>query len=169
MGFNAICLASCATLDPNLETRSKKERRGAVLVIQKKDGQKIEGELIAVIQNSLILSAKYSNNDFNINLQDVGLIRIVKESKEGRGFWVGFGIGAILQALNSRFNPAAEVGRDEILSRALVTGVIFGFIGMGMGSLAGIDETIQIEGSSPEKLPLIREKLRAKARFPSEG
>ena len=54
-----------------------KERRGAKLIITKKDGQRIEGELIAVKPNSLLLlDAQYNaafrghNNAISVDISD---------------------------------------------------------------------------------------------------
>jgi hypothetical protein len=46
-----------------------KERRGAKLLITKKDGGKIEGELIAVKENSLLVLTKWTGRDVSVVLQ----------------------------------------------------------------------------------------------------
>jgi len=75
-----------------------KERRGAELIIQKKDGQQVRGELIAVKENSLLMLV--SEADVSIDISDIKVITIVKESKALEwaflGVLVGGGIGTLL-------------------------------------------------------------------------
>ncbi len=57
-----------------------KERRGAKLIIKKKDGQQVEGELITVKPNSLLL-LNSEGKDVSVDIADIKVIRIVKKSK----------------------------------------------------------------------------------------
>ena len=60
-----------------------KERRGAELVIQKKDGQQAKGELIAVKKNSLLLKDSQTGADVSIAIEDITKIKIARKSKGG--------------------------------------------------------------------------------------
>jgi hypothetical protein len=53
------------------------ERRGAALVVQKKDGAQEKGELIAVKQNSIVLLGSSSGADVSIDVPDIKTIRIL--------------------------------------------------------------------------------------------
>jgi hypothetical protein len=48
-----------------------KERKGADLIIQKKEGQQVRGELIAVKENSLLLLERESGADMPVDIGDV--------------------------------------------------------------------------------------------------
>ena len=71
-----------------------KERRGAKLLITKKDGKQIEGELITVEKDSLLILTKWSERDESIDIEDIKVIRVVKKSQVGKGMLYGFLIGA---------------------------------------------------------------------------
>ena len=58
-----------------------KERKGATLRIQKKDGQQVNGELIAVKKNSLLLLDAETSSDITIQITDVKAITIRKKSR----------------------------------------------------------------------------------------
>ncbi len=66
-----------------------KEMRGAELIIIKKNGGKIEGELIAVKQDSLLILTKWSERNDSIDIADVEVITIVKKSKALLGSYLG--------------------------------------------------------------------------------
>jgi len=73
--FIALFLAfSLMMLSVNLYS---KERRGAELIITKKDGQQIKGELITVKPNSLLL-LDTEGKDVSVDIVDIRIIRIVK-------------------------------------------------------------------------------------------
>ncbi|NIM59026.1 MAG: hypothetical protein GTO16_08810 [Candidatus Aminicenantes bacterium] len=59
---------------------SAKERRGAKLIITKKEGYQIEGELITVKPNSLLLLS-ITGKDVSVDIADIEVIRIVKVSE----------------------------------------------------------------------------------------
>ena len=63
-----------------------KERRGAELIVQKKDGQQIRGELIAVKQNSLLLLV--SGVDTAIKVKFTSLVSF--------GMWIAGGVLVVL-------------------------------------------------------------------------
>ena len=85
-----------------------KERRGATLIITKKDGQQIKGELITVKPNSLLL-LDTEGKDVSVDIADIKVIRIVKKSKVLQGLGFGLLIGAGLGALNG-----AVMSKDPI-------------------------------------------------------
>ena len=56
-----------------------KERRGAKLIITKKNGYQTEGELITVKPNSLLLLS-ITGRDMSVDIADIKVIRVVKKS-----------------------------------------------------------------------------------------
>ena len=81
-----------------------KERRGARLLITKKDGQQIKGELIAVKESSLLLKEAESGADVSVDIGEIEVIKIGKKSKlllgGGIGLIIGGGAG-LLDALTA--------------------------------------------------------------------
>ena len=74
-----------------------KERKGADLIIQKKDGTQVRGELIAVKENSLLLLDRESGADVTVDIGAIRVIKIKKKSKllkgAGNGLLIGGGTG----------------------------------------------------------------------------
>ncbi len=147
-----------------------KERRGAKLIITKKDGQLIKGELIAVKPNSLLLLDRKSGADVSVDIGDVRVIRIVKKSTVlqglGIGLLVGGGSGILLGTTESAGAAGAEgfegLGGAVIALIGIVGGLLIGGV---VGSSAGKDEVIPIEGKPPAFIEFNLEKLRKKARI----
>ena len=143
-----------------------KERRGATLVIQKKDGQQVNGELIAVKQTSLLLKDSESGADVSVDISDIKVIKIVKKSKAGLGAGLGLLIGAGGMALvggstcgHAFCGQCAAIGALIGAAPGLLIG---GLIGVGVG----VDKEIQIEGKSDSEINKALEELRKKARVP---
>ncbi len=140
-----------------------KERKGTELVIHKKDGKEVKGELIVVKENSLLIMESLSGADVSVSFRDISVLRIVKKSKALT--WGGFGF--LLGAL-AGYGGNASSGFMAPTDYAAAVGVgIFGFlIGAGFGAIAGGDEVIKLEG-----LPMsgIKERmygLRKETRVP---
>jgi len=91
----SLMAISCTTMTTQRQKRfesSKERKHGAKLIITKKNGQQIKGELITVKPNSLlILDAE--GKDVSIDIADIKVIRIVKKSKFGKGLLYGLLIG----------------------------------------------------------------------------
>ena len=153
-----------------------KERRGAKLIITKKDGQLIEGELITVKPNSLLL-LNTEGKDVSVGVADIRVILIVKKSKFfqtlGMGVLIGAGGGAIIGFAQGETHSILggsilEGGTLTAWDNALIGGIFFGFLGLFFGGIAGLtsgtDEIIKIEGKSDKKIRDALKKLRKKAR-----
>lgn len=145
-----------------------KERRGAELVIQKIDGLKVKGELIAVKRNSLLLKEAESGADWAVGVAEIKTITIVKKSK----FWKGAGYGLLMGALTGAvIGLCARSGDISSGGAAGVGAAFFGgtgvLIGGIIGASSGKDKTILIEGMPPETIESHLETLRKKARVPN--
>jgi hypothetical protein len=134
-----------------------KERRGAELVVQKKDGQQVRGELIAVKQASLLLLESLSGADVSIKIGDIKLIKIIRKSKA----LIGAGIGALALAGLGALEPYSEF---KVLGMVIV-GIMGLIVGATIGALAGIDYTIKIEGKTDVEIKGILEKLHHQAQI----
>jgi len=147
-----------------------KERRGAKLIITKKDGQQIGGELIIVKPNSLLL-LDTEGKGVSVDIADIKVIRIVKKSKlwkgAGIGLLIGGGTGALLGYMSGDDPPDFISFTAE--DKALIFGVGLGSIGLLIGGVggafAGTDKTIQIEGMPLGTIKAYLEELRKKARI----
>ena len=147
------------------------KKRGAELEIQKKDGQIISGELIAVKKDSLLLLE--SGIGVGVDIRYVKVIKIVKKSK----FWTGAtygalaggGTGAIVGTLIGKPAPiilSSLAAEKKTILGGLFFGFIIGAIGGGLiGADAGTDKKIQIEGMSDLEIRDAMDKLRKKARI----
>ena len=152
-----------------------KERRGAKLIVTKKDGQQIKGELITVKPNSLLL-LNTDGKDVSVGIEDIKVIRVVKKSwvLAGKGAFYGgliaAGAGALVGFAEGD-DPmyAHRFGAFSAGTKAFFYGwafSVFGFlIGGIIGVIAGIDKTIKIEGMTDSEIQEILDKLRKKARI----
>jgi len=147
-----------------------KERRGATLIITKKYGQQIKGELIAVKPNSLLL-LNTEGKDVSIDIADIKVIRVLRKSKlllgAGLGLLIGAGLGALF-GLSSDVDPLGGYG-VKAGTNAIYWAPVFAAPGLLIGGIfgfgSGIDKTIQIEGRHPSSIEFILKKLRKKARI----
>jgi hypothetical protein len=155
---------SLLTLSGNLYAKKK----GAELIITKKDGQLIEGELITVKKDSLLLLFA-RRIDVSVGIEEIKVITIVKKSKfwkgAGLGLLIGGGMGGIMGGiLGGKIDEESHVAQGAILGVAVfgITGYLLGEI---LGPKKGKGKTIQIEGISDSEMQETLDKLRKKARI----
>ena len=139
-----------------------KERRGAELIVTKKNGQLIGGELITVKPNSLLLLDAVGK-DVSVDIADIKVIRIMRQSKAllgaGIGLLIGVGPGALIgYRVGWRTSEGALYGG---VIGGLAAALIGGYIGISLGK----EETIQIEGMTDSEIQEALDKLRKKARI----
>ena len=144
------------------------EKRGAELIIQKKDETQVRGELIAVKESSLILLEHESGAEVSAEIERISVITIVKKSNfwmgAGIGFLIGGGAGAIVGAANADADKFDLPTEHAVLLVGGMGGIIGAIIGGFIGKAAGKDEKLQIEEKSDSKIKKILEELRKKAR-----
>ncbi len=146
---------------------SSKERRGAKLIITKKNGYQTEGELITVKPNSLLLLS-ITGRDVSVDIKDVKVIRVVKKSKAGLGAGIGSlaGVGGSVLAGVLIGDVTEGMG---VLDWAFIVGLPLvpscALIGAMLGSLLGTDKTILVEGMTGSEIQETLDKLRKKARI----
>ena len=124
---------------------SARERRGANLVITLKNGQQVEGELIAVKPDSLLL-LNVAGADQSVDLVGIRSIRFYRKSKAVLGLACGaLACGLIVgNAVSDSYLGGPGFG----VMAAMGGFACGGIIGFGAGALAGIDKTIQLERKS---------------------
>ena len=158
--FFSLVTLNCASLRT---TGGKREKHGAKLIITKKDGQQIEGELITVKPKSLLL-LDTDGKDVSVGIADIKVIRVMKKSKGAR---TGFLIGGGLALIGGIGQIGAEV---HGFIPSFIDGLIFfalpgALIGALLGTPAGKDKTIQIEGMTDLEIQKALDYLRKKARI----
>ena len=151
-----------------------KERRGAKLLVTKTNEQQVQGELITVKPNSLLL-LDTEGKDVSVGIAEIKVIRIVKKSKSLLGASIGgaIGCGIGLYGMASAYNASVARGEDGGMISYILLGCIVvpavmaigGAFGGGIGALVGKDETIYFTGMTDSEIQATLDKLRKKARI----
>ncbi|MCK4646601.1 MAG: hypothetical protein KAU46_10135 [Candidatus Aminicenantes bacterium] len=144
-----------------------KERKGVKLDIQKIDGQKVNGELITVKPDSLLLLDS-EGVDVSVDIKDVESIKILKKSKAYELGLAAFLVGATIRGVGHSMVRKEKVGEEttqHFFQASIVWGFYAGVAGIIIGMALGIDKTIKIEGKSDVEIDAVLEKLRKKARI----
>ncbi len=144
-----------------------KERRGANIIITKKDGGQISGELITVKAQSLPLQDP-AGTDASVDVAEISGIQISKKSK----FWKGALIGALI-GLGSSALIGVTVGdwEDSVGDNVVFSVIIFAPYSVSAGALVGgvisssKKSKFRFEGMSDSEIQKTLTKLRKKARI----
>jgi len=159
------------------------KKKGAELIVQQINGQQAIGELITVKENSLLLLDSESGADVSVDIREIKLIEIVKESKVWKG--IGYGLlsgvvsGALIGYLQGDDPPGGPLmafglsspmpGMFTAYEKAFILGTMCGITGGVLGgiggAIAGKDKIIQFEEKSETEIKEILQKLRKKARI----
>ena len=145
-----------------------KERKGVDLIIQKKDGTQVRGELIAVKQTSLLLLERESGADVTVDIVDAQVITIEKRQIlewTAAGLLVGTGVGYLIgNSIESSGKYTLDLGIGSAIGA--IIGSAIGLVG---GVVVGLStkgaKKIQINNKSDSEIQEILEKLRKKARI----
>ncbi len=146
-----------------------KEKKGANLLVTKKDGQQVAGELITVKPASLLL-LNTDGRDETVDVADINEIKIVKKSRTfafgaGAALFGGI-ISGVLQGEARRERLGYEESQEGYFSEPLTIAAIAGAGGALIGTVVGIDKKIKIEGKSDTQVSEALRKLSKKARVP---
>jgi len=143
-----------------------RQKAGAEVVVQKIEGTKVEGELLKVKENSLVVH-QMDSGGISIPIAEIAKIRVIKKTKWGKGLLWGMVAGAGTGAFIAYSNPEPEGFRGA--SGAKILGLAFGVMGAGLGSIIsladGIDSHYALAGKPQTYINRIMEKLKKKARF----
>ncbi len=138
--------------------------RGAKLIVTKKDGQQVQGELITVKPNSLLL-LNTEGRDVSVGIADIKVIRVMKKSKA----LLGAGMGAIIVGGGAALYVGAVEDVEDAWKFILLFGVGGAIVGLlvggEIGASLGTDKTIRFEGMTDSEIEEVLEKLRKKARI----
>jgi hypothetical protein len=89
-----------------------KEKHGAELIVVKKDGQELRGELITVKKDSILLMGYVSAYDVTIKIDDIKVIKIKKKSSFEKGF-LGGALAGAAAACNQDYDFPSESGKKS--------------------------------------------------------
>ena len=150
-----------------------KERREAQVIVTKRDGTVVQGELLAVRDANVIIMDRSTSGGITVGLQEIQEVKVVRSSKVlkkmGKGFLFGGLIGAGLGFL--AWDPDAEgfvlqanTRAGNAMLGAIVVGVVGTMIGGIAGGFSGIDKKITIHSATPEDISRLVVQLRPLAR-----
>ncbi len=147
------------------------EKKGIHLMVEKEDGQVIEGELLTVKQDYLLVMTSATGVTIEVNEIDKIKTRVKRKSKVGRGAFKGFLAGGIIGVLvggmwGSQLKSEGIGFGVGAAAGGVIFGGIYAFVGGVKGALSPKDyKTIRVKGKSPSQIKRIMKKLKKKARF----
>ncbi len=146
-----------------LQANLYSEKKGAEIIVQKRGGLKVRGELIAVKEDSLLLMERESDRDVSVDVREIRTILIVKKPKLNYGFFGGLLVGGTLGGYlgATMYGPGEEalavmLGVLGAVTFATLGGFIFGSVSS--------NETIYFYGKSDAEIQNTLERLRDMAR-----
>lgn len=145
------------------------KKKGAHLRIEKEDAQVIEGELLSVKENSLLIMTSASNTGVTIDIHEIEKVGIKKKSKVSKGVLtgalvfgsVGYALGGYAALIDDHQKPTYKY-RNHLVFKGAALGAVL------IGTLSAISKDykmIQVKGKSPYRIKKIMKKLNKKARF----
>ncbi len=160
-------LAALAVLLLAAPARLSAERQGSALRLDLLDGRRLQGELLAVRGEVLILQT-WSGTATQAGIRDVARLRIMRENRVARGLasgmLAGFAVGSLI-ALPFTFSRGNEYSLLPLIVFAGMGGGFGAVIGAGAGIVASTDETIQCQGRSDAWRAVMLKRLQRLARF----
>jgi hypothetical protein len=140
-------------------------KNGANITIEKIYSGNVEGELIAVKENSLLLLLSYSSVDVSIRIDEIKSLTIEGKPKTALGALLGFLTGGSIGASLAGTSKGWGGGTLRAMAiSGILYGILGGFIGGGIGGSITGKKTIIFEGRSDSEIQIILENLRKKAR-----
>jgi hypothetical protein len=143
-----------------------KERKGAQIIVTKRDGKVFQDELLAVKGEDLVFLDKSTSGEVTESLVDIQAIKIAKKSKWVSGLVIGAIAGGIIGALSGKSSRNLDPNEpwDMTSGQAATAGAAgFGLVGAAIGSNIG-EKAITIENTDPKYLAGISARLRKLAR-----
>jgi hypothetical protein len=151
---------------------AKDKKKGANIIIQKKDGKTITGELLTVKSDAIILMDSLNQTGITQSVKEIKKITVVKKGRFfkglGLGLVIGGGSGALLGLASGDDEPGwfSLTAEQKAAVGGLGLGIISALTGGIIEAIKGIDETVVLEGRTPKEMSRILKKLNAKSRSP---
>ena len=168
--FLALFLVFCLfALSGNLSAQARKGVKVSVATI---DGQTVDGELISVKRDSLLILDAETQADTSLNMSDIKTILVNNKARiielGVAGALLGVALQGLIQKTDRKTTHAVGGDDDQNISQEATSFVEYGSIGLGTGALlgavVGMNKEIQIQGRSDADLQQDLEKLSKKAR-----
>jgi len=144
----AFCLMTALLFSP----LAGMDDHGANVVITKKDGTLTPGELLAVKRNALVVSTGEASpgESVSIAIEEIGKVKVIKESNVGKGILWGALIGGGLGVVGGLIVP---YNQNQAYPYSIIGGLLFGVLGAGIGAAiaGGGNATFQFENLSKEE------------------
>jgi hypothetical protein len=143
------------------------ERHGASLRLDLLDGRRLQGELLAVKGEVLLLLGE-SGSEAQAAIGDVAAMRIVRENRVGKGLIGGLVTGFVVGCLYGLPYALSDDNEYSLLVIGLAGGIFGGagaVIGAGAGLISGSDETIRCRERDAAWRAAVLKRLRRLARF----
>ena len=155
-----------------LPLAAKEKAKGAEVLVQKKDGQRVRAELLAIKDGRLIMMDAATLSEVTFAVDEIRSIRVVKKAKVWSGLGLGVLTGAIAGSALGFLGGDDDPGWFSLTAgeKALRGGVAFaatgGAVGGVAGALKGIDQSADLEAKSVKDRESFLKKLDKAARFP---
>jgi len=169
----SVLLAAVLAFPGNVSAAEKK--KGNTVVLEMKGGETVQGELLAVREDRLVLFDMDALAGRDVPLGDVSRIRIVKPSKFGQGVGTAFLIGAVsgvCLGLASGTTQGLSGGTISAGTKAVAGAFGFGILGIPIGgvvgAVSGIDQWIDVAALPAASHRAVLERLRIYARTAGE-
>jgi hypothetical protein len=148
------------------------KKNGHKLTLTLKNGSLVQGELLTVMEDRLILLNANSSTGEEIRIGEVDLIRVHKKANSGKGFGLGFLIGAASGALlgimsgDDRGSGTFPIFQLSAVEKAGVGALGLGLVGCLAGGLIGslLEDVIDLGTVPPPALDQVLIKLKSFAR-----
>lgn len=151
--------------------------QGASVIVLKKDGFQLRGELLEVKPDSLVLLLNQRNVgvDMSVNVKDIAEIRIPKKSHTALGIGVGLLAGLVVGLIA---RPHAESSSQSGFAGVVVAGIVEETAGMGtvllrsvggaavggiIGAASGTDEVYRVSGMDKNAVETMLRTLSQRA------
>lgn len=143
-----------------------KERRGADVLIRKIDGMEIQGELIAVKKQALLVLSK-EGLDVTTQIKEIDKVIVINKRHPWRGLGIGLAAGLVGGAIVGALFPGSAEPKDFYIFRMfpLIVGPIGLLAGLTINEILSIDKTYQIQGGSSYIVQVRLGQLKKRARM----
>ncbi len=124
-----------------------KARQGARVIVERKDGATVSGELLMVKRDCLVVDGQ--GGGVIVGLGDVHLVRIVKKSMAGAGLLVGLVGGTLVGYGMGRESPGCQSREQSATLSFLFLGLPCGVLGALLGVALGKDSVLEKDKMKP--------------------
>lgn len=154
------------------------QKRGAEIVVEKRDGSSVRGELL-IIKGRDIYVLDAMSAEVRVGIDEINTIRVVRKSQLGKHILkttlFGAGVGAIIGAIiglsdtksSQSFNYSINISPG---AGALVFAILLGGAGLVVGTIAGMasskDEVFNLNNRSEAEINRILVRLAPLSRYP---